>query len=915
MKKKHLPGLLILGTLTLLVTLSLIFTTLLEQGDPRGNYEKWIMAQAKAAQSGLEDMEDVPRPGQPEMAAVQDYFMTLDPAEGRVPLERLQAAYRDIRDTRYHRLKSGTQPLDWNIISSNMGGRTRCIAYDPNDPAGNKVWAGAVTGGLWYNDNITSSLSAWIPVGDFWQNLSISSIVFDPNDPQVIYVGTGEAFTSTTIYRESSGLGVGIFKSADGGQSWELLGSTENFRYITDIAIKDENGTSVLYAGVVSGYYKGQNHQSIPSDGLYRSLDGGQSWMQVLPVIPGTGTPYSPADVEVASNGRIFVGTKRNLDDEGGATILYSDSGLIGSWTIFDDYVSIIQSNPDYYVPGRVMLATAPSDPDVAYALFGAGYVNSDNGFTYSQGRHIARTADGGQTWQYRPIPSGGDYFWATLAWHALAVGVDPADADHLYIGGLDVYKSENGGQNWNQVSYWQMMYWGGGDEYVHADIHDIEFKPGSSNELLITSDGGVFYTNQATAGNPAFQEKNLSYGSLQFYTCDIHPSAGVNKYVGGLQDNGTLYYTGTPLTIFDMIDGGDGAYCWIDDKDPAYMYTSVYYNRYSVWINENGYDYLGDWSSGIFINPADYDYNEKAIYANACSFGGNMTNTLLRIDGLPYNGDGDYVTLNTGTDTWFSHVRWSPYSPGGKANLFLGTLSGRLYKVEEAQSWSPVVTEITGNDFPEANISCVAIGGSEDTLLVTFSNYGVSSVWQTFDGGGTWDEAEANLPDIPVRWALYHPRDNRHAMLATELGIWTCDHMDQPDITWTTDNEGLANVRVDMLQVRDSDNTVLAATHGRGLAAAVWDITTGLDGMEDIAGIILYPNPSSGKVRFSLPEGNETPQLEVFNMTGQKVHSQALAAGQEQEIDLRHLASGRYLLNIKSQKTLIYQGDLVLQK
>ncbi len=129
---------------------------------------------------------------------------------------------------------------------------------------------------------------------------------------------------------------------------------------------------------------------------------------------------------------------------------------------------------------------------------------------------------------------------------------------------------------------------------------------------------------------------------------------------------------------------------------------------------------------------------------------------------------------------------------------------------------------------FPEGAISCIAIGGSDDTLLVTFSNYGISSVWQTYDGGATWEEKEANLPDIPIRWALYHPNSAKYAMLATELGIWTTSNLDEAGTVWTQDIEGLANVRVDMLQMRLSDFNVIAATHGRGLATAVWDIRDG---------------------------------------------------------------------------------------
>ena len=347
--------------------------------DPRAAFEQSALQAAKDA--GLD--KALREPDMPGMATYQDFFTTMDPALGRVPMERMAAAFEQVRnDAGNPRLKSG-RDLEWNIVPSNMGGRTRCIMYDPNDAGGNKVWAGAVTGGLWYNNNITSGLSSWVPVNDFWASLSISSITYDPNNTQTFYVGTGEPFTAIITYRESTNTGVGIYKSTDGGQTWDILPSTQNFKFISDIEVRNENGNSVIYAGVVSGVYQGEEHQSMPTDGLYRSADGGQSWVQVLPLIPGSNRPYAVADIEITSANRIMVGSKRNLNDDGGSTILWSDQGIIGTWTVFDDYVSIIENDPDYYVPGRVMIGSAPSDPNIIYALFEAGYVDDGNGFVF----------------------------------------------------------------------------------------------------------------------------------------------------------------------------------------------------------------------------------------------------------------------------------------------------------------------------------------------------------------------------------------------------------------------------------------------------------------------------------------------------------------------------------------------------
>ncbi|MCF8303754.1 MAG: T9SS type A sorting domain-containing protein [Bacteroidales bacterium] len=819
-QRLSLQVIMLAGIIALL--LGLIVSTFVEQSHTgkHEQYEAYLQKEYDKIPDDLRSNEDgEPAPDHPGHAAIQEYFMTLDPALGRVPAERRKTAYQQTQSIRAKQLKSSNrESLQWGGTGAEMGGRTRCALWDPNDQAGNKVWAGGVTGGLWYNNDITNDNSEWMPVNDFWDNLSISSIAYDPNNTNTFYVGTGEVETALVTYRESSGRGVGIWKSTDQGESWELLESTEDFAYVTDIIVRDENGSSVIYAGVASGEYKGANHQSEPSDGLYRSTDGGQSWEQVLPDITDLEVPYAVSDLDTTSNGRIFVGSRPNIEGKGGATILYSDEGTAGSWTVFEEYRIIIEGGSQYYLPGRVKMAAAPSDANVVYAVIAAGYIS---GHPYYHGRYILRTDNAGDNWYETGKPNAGD--WASLAWHALAAAVDPNDPDELYVGGLDVWKTTDAGNTWSHLSDWSLMYYGGGPDYVHADQHEIVYKPGSSEEILFTSDGGVFYTSNGTSYDPTFEEKNNGYNTLQFYTCDIDPESTSNHFVGGLQDNGTLLHTGQPLDINDMIDGGDGAFCFFDEDDPEIMLTSVYYNRYSVFVNGNEVNYLG-YYSGLFINPADLDSYGNTLYANAVGFFGEDPEEILRVSGLPYNEDGDFIDLNTGTGgTPFTAVKVSP-NPALGTRVFLGTQSGRVFKVDQAQSNNPSVTEIGSDSLPTANISSIAIGGSDNNLLLTFSNYGVESVWKTNDGGSTWTNIEGNLPDMPIRWGLLHPDNPNEALLATEIGVWRSTDISTENVSWTPATNGLANVRVDMIQMRNSDNTVLAGTHGRGFFTTTWE-------------------------------------------------------------------------------------------
>ncbi len=910
MKKSYLASI-------FLISLIFIFFFIYQnkkQPSQRIQYEQFLIQEYKhIPQLSEEALDNLPKPTRPDLAAIQNYFMTLDPIIKRVPTERLQTAFNETKFiNRQKNLSSFGAEITWEEVPSNMAGRTRAFMIDPLDNSGNKAWAGSVTGGLWVNDDFKNNESPWRPVDEFWSNLTISCIVSDPIDPNTFYVGTGEAQTAFTIYRESSGVGSGIWKTNNGGISWELLPSTENFKYITDIGIRNEDGLSVIYACVTSGVYKGLNHESMPTDGLYRSVDNGANWEQVLPDIIGSNKPYTPSDIEFGADGRIFIGSMRNLEDNGGATILFSDAGTLGSWTIFDDYVSIIENSiNEYNIPGRVILACAPSNPDIIYALIDVAWINLENEFKHSEGKYILKSANKGQTWSKTNIPNEGSYYWASIGWHALAAAVDPNDENTVFVGGLDTYKSTNGGISWKKVSDWTGMYYGVTDKYIHADIHKILFLNNSSNEMIVTTDGGIFYTTSATQIQPAFSQKNNNYNSLQFYSCAMDPRAGTNIFIGGLQDNGTVRYSGSPIAFDSRIDGGDGAYCFIDQNEPNILISSIYYNRYFFFSTDNfkiNTQAATYYQTGTFINPADYDDRLNTLYANATTFLNTHKNKLLKVSGIPYGPQESLIQITSDVNVPFSHIAVSPHSQNNTTTLFVGTQSGRLFKVENAQN-TPSTTEIGSADFPTANISCVAVGATEDTLLVTFSNYGVSSVWQTFNGGQSWKDIEYNLPDMPIRWALYHPSDANKAFLATEVGVWATEELTLENPTWIPLSNGLANVRVDMLQFRESDQTILAATHGRGLAYTKIPREKTDDNNAE-KNLKIFPNPANDFMTISFDDIDANKlQLNIYDPAGRLVFSEEkfnVEGLYLKSIDLTPFPAGVFMVNLVIDNHLI---------
>jgi PKD repeat protein len=280
---------------------------------------------------------------------------------------------------------------------------------------------------------------------------------------------------------------------------------------------------------------------------------------------------------------------------------------------------------------------------------------------------------------------------------------------------------------------------------------------------------------------------------------------------LAGSQDNGTQKFTTAGVNATTTVTGGDGAFCFIDQTDANIQISSYVYNSFYRSTN-GGNNFLSiqsDQSTGSFINPADYDDFFNVLYSARTS------STLNRIRNVETTPSIDFINI-AGMSSMATHVRTSPYA-SGSSTIFVGTGAGDLFKVTNANGISPSSTSL-GSSLSAGSISCVELGANENELLVTFSNYGVNSIWYSTNGGATWVSKEGNLPDMPVRWALFNPLNRAEVLLATEVGVWSTQNFNSTSPTWTPSNSGLSHVRVDMLQIRDSDKMVMAITHGRGV-------------------------------------------------------------------------------------------------
>ncbi len=762
------------------------------------------------------------RPDRPDLAYQQDFLRTMNPSLKRPTPEILPSI---IQKNNNYGAKATTLPGDnssaatnWTELGpNNVGGRTRALAWDPT--TANKVWAGGASGGLWYNVNITDANSGWVKVNDFWSTLSVTKISFDPTNANIAYVATGEGFGV------GASIGAGIWKTTDGGGSWNQISSTANMRYMNDLIVRRESisGTNigVIYASVDIGNYNDKWFDDF-GQGLYRSTDFGASWTQVMPIAANNAN-YVPASISVGAGNRIWVGTKSNNysgNDQGGGRVYYSDNGT--TWTLSNTLTNATK--------GRVTVACAPSDANYIYSFM-------ENKTATGTGTPIIvlrKSTDNGVSWTNMSLPvdndsdMSADDFTRGQAWYDQALSVDPNNAQNVLIGGIDLFGSVDAGASWGQIGKW--WDWAGLNcSVVHADQHAISFKPGSSTTVIFGNDGGVYYSSNiaySATGKPIFA-RNKNYNVTQFYSTAIHPTAGNHYHLAGAQDNGTQQFNSSSSNSTREVYGGDGGYCFIDQVNPKYQIVSYVNNNFFLYYpNSNGdttlMNLIASENTGSFINPACYDNNRHVLYTYKSSdptTGGSIYRVKNITSAPSILLDSLDVTNLTADATAF---KVSPHTTSS-TTLFIGTASGKLIKLTNANGSSPTETVITGS-LPTGSISCIEIGSTENELLVTFFNYGlVSKIYYSSNGGTTWVSKMGDFPDMPVRWAMFNPNHvSTEVILATELGIYGTTNFSNTSPTWTGKNTGFSNVRTDMLQMRTSDKMVIAATFGRGLYSSM---------------------------------------------------------------------------------------------
>jgi len=717
-----------------------------------------------------------------EQAMAFEMERTRDLVTGKVPYDKLWLAIQQTEAAKnsgsnvinalswIERGPDGDFSVGGNPRPNNdqTAGRIRAAMVDSLDATHRTVWVGGVDGGLWKTTNITASPANWILVNDFLSNLAVSAICQDPRpgSQNIMYFCTGESFRNADGVR-----GVGAFKSTDAGVTWNYLPSTSSFTLCSRMLCD----------------YQGNVYLATRNTGLRRSTDGGTTWTDITP----TGVNASICDLEITSTA--------------GPARLHMTTGIGTTQTYrYTDIPSTVTSGSGW---------NAPTTPFPSYnercemavmgnVLYACPVNNATNNVPT-----IYRSTDGGDNWTATATQPGGGTWASGQGWYSLSAGINPANTNEFICGGLDCWKTSNAGASWTKISTWAAA----SGQYVHADQHNIQWWDGG-NKLMFACDGGIHFT---TDGGTTIRDRNKGLRLKQFYSVAMHPTAP-NHFIAGAQDNGVHRMNHPGLDSSQEVVGGDGCYVAIDQNQPQYQYGSYVYNVYRRSTN-GGLTWstpINNQSTGRFVNPWDYDNNTNIIYA--C----NNAGTFLRWNDPQTGASTDVVSVSGFNGQNVSAVHASPYTTH---RVYFGTGNGTITMVDNANTGTSMTGIIIngGSGMPAGYVNCIVTGSDDQHLIATFTNYGVQNVWLSTNGGTTWTACDGNLPDMPVRWALFHPDDDNKAFIATETGVWETDLLSGAATVWSP-NTTFPNCRTDMIKYRTSDRTIAAGTHGRGIWSAV---------------------------------------------------------------------------------------------
>jgi photosystem II stability/assembly factor-like uncharacterized protein len=666
----------------------------------------------------------------------------------------------------------------WELIGpTNVGGRMTSVACAPKKPE--TIWAGAAGGGVWKSDD---GGQHWRGLWHSQPTLNIGSIAVDPNNPATVYCGTGEANLSADSYP-----GVGIFRSADGGESWQILAPADTTGIPTRIGclVVDPFDSTHLCLG-------GVTHSAGGSDGMFASRNGGLSWGRLT--FPGSG-PYRCHAI-------VFHPTIRDtlfatISARGAQNGIWKSTNGGASWTHLKNGL------PSPELIERTSLAIAASQPSVIYAISSA----QDESVL-----GVFKSADGGAQW----VNIAGTHFVKEGQMsYGNTIAVHPANPDHVLCGGVDLHLTRNGGKNWVRTTRWDAER--GRPNYAHADHHCLLMPVEQPGLVYDMNDGGM---DVSLDGGLTWTNRSNGLAVSMFYDVDVAQSDG-RMFGGGLQDNGTnvtlvgeittgdgkiVTLTGKPDDFIE-ITGGDGGWMLIDPKNTGHLYTT------SQNMTVNRFRKSDGWSDA---SPPAKKSEQDAVWMVFLEFDPKDSRTVfaggLRVWRTRDDGNNwrDVSPVLDGSP--ISAVEIAQADP---KKVYVGTEKGGIFRsLDGGNTWSG---DLAGPALPGFTITRILTSPTDAQIVyATVANFNARHVFRSRDGGQTWTDIDrGQLPDVPHHAIAIPGAKPMTLYVCSDAGVFgSSDGGDN----WKSLTRNLPTVPIVDLVYHEADGTLTAASYGRSM-------------------------------------------------------------------------------------------------
>lgn len=640
-------------------------------------------------------------------------------------------------------------------------GRVNRVHVNPDRPS--VIWIGTAAGGAWLSKD---NGDTWTPKTDGIPSIGISDIATSFTDPNLVYIATGDADGVLGVAAHS--YSVGVMRSNDGGTTWTTTGlnwQTSNARVISRLLLSPVKPEVLLAA---------------TNTGIYRTEDAGNKWTLVqsgnfndMEFKPGT-----PTTLYASAGGRIY----RSQDE--GKTWQALSANIQGS--IY-----------------RIALAVTPANPEMVYALctfgsdgtggFGGFYSSSNSGTTWTLKASgypniLGSSADGQDNTQQ--------------GWYDLCIAASPTNAQEVYVGGVSIWKTTNGGSSWSINA---SGYGAPGKPYIHPDIHDLVISEENSSVIYAGCDGG-FYTS--IDNGKSWDDMSAGLGIMQFYGITSPPD-DPNTVIGGSQDNGTNRWKNGG---WSLVLGGDGMRCLIDPSNPNTAYASQY-NGSFYRSTDGGNSFRFFVSPRTVGLPNDARGNAAAAWVAPIALDPVVSTTV-------YVGFADVWKYTASTKNWTKissfgggaadYLSYITVSHDGKY-IYAGSQNGAYVSKDAGATWETLMN-IPG----KGNISDFIVHPSDPKRVwISISGYSSSKVFTSNDAGTSWVSISDGLPAIPVNCLVYQTNSPDRLYAGTEAGVY---YRDNGTVQWIPYNDGLPNVIIGDLEINEASGKLRAATFGRGL-------------------------------------------------------------------------------------------------